>query len=247
MRRWSDLAAPAMLSGYLIWPVSRWGAFAGRPLSPATALALAVVWIVWACTGRPRGWRMALALLVLKAGGGALMLEHGFQAQYFANADWRAPVERGLEHPAAAYTRVDPVLDFVPGTRDVPLFFHNDLRFNFYGAHDPERHALPYSAVWTGWLQVAGDGPLRIYLRAPGVAAGRVSLDGFPVTAVPSDGAQAIGSLNAREGLRRVRIEVSAPYATGREISAGLVDSHDRFQPFEASTVFTERASWQRV
>ena len=241
------LLAPALLTAYLCWPVSGWGIFGGGPLGPAGGLALVLLWVSWAFNGRPRSWALAALLLALKIGGGTLVLDRGLRASYFANEERRPPVEPNIDHPRESFTRIDPRLEFTPGVRDVPLFFVNDLRFNFYRAGDPDREALPYSVAWDGFLRVDDDQTLRVYLRSPGSAQGAITIDGFPVVALAPGDVRAVGSVSLRSGLRRLHVELSAPRGQGREVSAGLLDAADVEQPFGESVVLAERVSWRRV
>lgn len=187
-------------------------------------------------------------LLVLKIGGGMLLTERGLVAEYFANESWRPPVERSVEYPRAAFTRVDQRLDFGPdASHDVPLFFVNDFqRFNYYQPGKPARTKLPYSASWTGFLLLDGQTDLRLYLRGPGVR-GEMTVDGFRVASLSPSQKQVVGTVSVRKGWRRVGVEVSAPYGSGRALSAGLIDETGRERPFDRHRLFVSRVSTVRL
>src|SRR5690606_12739137 len=100
-----------------------------------------------------------------------------------------------------------------------PLYFLNDSqRFNLKGDQRQDRkRELVWSARWTGYLQVAQDGPVTIWLTAPG--PGELQLNGRRPLRVDADGrdtAQATADLS--RGPHALEIE----YVRKKERSAYL-------------------------
>lgn len=239
--------APLVLTAYLLWPAAGRGLLGGVPIGPIGALALVMLWVGWGFTRRPASSRIALGCLVVKIALSVPLLEHGFAAEYYANDAWRPPMERGLDALRRPFTRVDRAIDFGPAgsaaPREVPLFFVNDLRFNFYQAGEPDRERLPYSARWVGFWDVDREGPARLYVRTSGAATAALTIDGFPVVSLLPGGGRAVGEVALRAGPRRLRIDLSAPAGAGREVSAGFLDAADREHPFTDDSVFLVRAT----
>lgn len=239
---------PLLWSAYVALPARNWVWLGGVPLSAASAVALAAIWFLWSFRARPWSWRPAAMLIVCKIVVGSALVDRGLVAEYFANDAWRPPVERSVEHPFAAFTRIDSAIDFGARSRvDLPLFFLNDLaRFNFYQPNEPNRRALPYSATWNGDLLVSAEGPARMFIRGEGVRAD-LAIDGYPVVSLAPDQREAHGSVVLRKGWRRLRVTVSGAYGAERALTAGAVDPQGRDRPFDADEVFVRRVSGTRL
>jgi hypothetical protein len=229
--------------------LSRGGAWlTGLPLGRVAAAALlAIAWIAWRRRDLPGVAIVAAALVVKTALAVAAPFAGGLQARYFANPDWLAPVERSVEFPRSAATRIDDRLDFAAGTRDLPLAFFNDIeRFNFDQPSQPDRTKLPFSVVWDGYWWIDRDRTARqIYVDAPKASA-ELTVDAWPaVTVAPLDGPRT-ASVTLRPGWRRLQIHFSSPYGAPRIFSAGEIVGDARI-PFDGRTVAAERAPEWRV
>lgn len=242
------LGSPVAWTAYAALPVTGWGLLDGLPLGPLEAGVVGGVWWLWASRGS-LPW--APLLVVLTAAklllGGSALVDRGFLARYYANPDWSRPHERSVEFPSSPLTRVDSRLRFREGRAPtLPLFFVNDLRFNWHGDDQPTRDKLPFSAWWEGHLSVDRGGPRRLYVRGDGVSA-EVTLDGRSVLVLRPHEREGIQSVDVAPGWHRLEIRLSAPYGAGRRFEAGELDrSSGRRRPFSADTVFARPiAGWQ--
>jgi hypothetical protein len=170
----------------------------GHPLAPLSgppvdALSLAVLGLVavlffgWTPHRRVPSDRYllgALAVLCLaKLGTHAASLDYGLRADYFTGApDGTISTvrERSLDQPRLDATRLDRALGF--DFRNIPVYFWNDLRFNFYGAEARKRSGLPLHVEWRGYLFAPEPGRYTFRLRSEGpavltIGAARLSLD----------------------------------------------------------------------
>jgi hypothetical protein len=238
----SSTASVCIWIAYLIVPVEGWGLFAGRPLAlmPATALAVAC-WVAFA-RGTTNAMRIVAIALVLKVSvGAALLVPHGFAAQYYANSTFTEPAERGTEPADASFTRTDHRLRFgVERAPDVPLQFFNDLRFNYYRETEADRNALPFSVTWQGLWRVISGGPQSLYVRSPGGATQISVGDTFSAHVEP--GEDWTGAVTLAPGLHRVTIAWSVPQGGLRRFEAGrIVDGRE--EPFDDAVIVRHRAS----
>lgn len=230
---------PFIWLAYLVVPIEGWGLFHGRPLGGFDALALAVFcWLWWVRRSLPL-LPLAVAALVAKiALGATLLAPRGFDARYYANAEFAGPAEAGTEPADRSFTRNDVRLSF-GGTEDddLPVYFLNDnSRFNFYLPKDPDRDTLPVSVMWEGWLRVTRTGLQRMYVRANGAHVVIAVGDGFSERIPPSTTAW-VGYPTLKAGFQPVRISLSIPQGTGRRFEAGwTVDGRE--QPFDTAAVF---------
>jgi hypothetical protein len=113
------------------------------PIGPLEAAALGTIWWTWAVRRRLPGARIASLLLLVKLVLGAAAVDRGFEARYYANGTWTPPIELSTEFRGEPFTRRDARLSFGEGEPDLPLYFLNDLRFNFHLPTQPQRERLP--------------------------------------------------------------------------------------------------------
>lgn len=236
--------APLLWILYLVVPVEGWGLFHGRPLGGFDALVLAsFCWLWWLRRALPLPLLAVVALVAKIALGATFLAPRGFDANYFANAEFGGAPEKGSEPTDRSFTRTDARLSFLGAENgDLPLYFLNDSsRFNFYLPTEPVRAALPVSVVWEGWLRASRTGLRRLYVRAPG---GHVTLsvgDGFSADIPPSP-TEWVGYPTLTEGFQRIRIALSIPQGGARTFEAGLTFD-GRGQPFDDAVVFRRPVS----
>lgn len=243
------LLAPLAWSAYLLIPVAGWGLFEGFPLDPFSVAALCAVWWIWRTNETVLGRAtpiIALTLVKLLLGG-PVLVERGFLARYFANSSWTAPHERSLEFPRSPATRIDRRLHFGPAAgSDLPLFFHNELRFNFYEPDQPAREKLPFSVEWTGYLDSRRPEHSTFYLAGDGLAS-ELTVDGQLVVALRPSQPREVGSTTIQPGWHRLTIRIAGAQGAGRRFEAGRVEPNGRDRPLDASTIFVRRASSYRL
>lgn len=209
----------------------------GVPLGPIEAAAVPLVWWAWAACRRLPGARLLMALVIAKTALGAALVERGFEARYYANAEWAAPVERSTDFRDRPYTRRDEQLAFGTGLADLPLHFFNDLRFNFNSPTEPDRDRLAYSVVWEGVLRVEDNRrPTTFYVRADDSAVGGLWIDGRSLL-VLDRASPRTGSVALEPGWHRLRVSVAAPYGASRQFEAGEMVGDVR-RPFDGTDVF---------
>lgn len=237
---------PLLWIAYLIVPIDGWGLFSGRPIGGVSSVALAVLcWLWWTRRSIPPPMLALAALAAKLLLGGVLLAPRGFDARYYANADFAAPLEKGTEPASSSLTRIDRQLSFLGVDRDLPVYFFNDnRRFNFYLPTEPVREYLPVSAVWEGWLRVPRTGLWRLWVRAP---TGQVTMsvgDHYSVT-IPRTPTEWVGYPPLTRGLSKVRIALSIPQGGTREFAAGwTVDGLE--VPFGEAMVYRQPAGWLR-
>jgi hypothetical protein len=236
--------APLLWIGYLVVPVEGWGLFHGRPLGGFDALVLAgLCWLWWVRRKLPLPLLAVVALVAKIALGATLLAPRGFDAKYYANAEFAGAPEKGSEPADRSVTRTDARVSFLGAENgDLPVYFLNDSsRFNFYLPADPVRAALPVSVVWEGWLRVSRTGLRRLYVRSPG---GHVTVslgDGFSATIPPSP-SEWTGYPRLQAGFERLRITLSIPQGGARTFEAGLTFD-GREEPFDDALVFRRPVS----
>ena len=231
----------ALFLVYLLIPADGWGLFHGRPLDLlSTSVALAATWTI---RGRrlPRvNWLLATAIVV-KIALGLLIVPRGFDARYFANDRFAPPIEQSIEPADATFTRVDHRLTFGrPDAPDLPLYFFNDLRFNFYRPGEPDHETLPFSVVWQGYWRVSEAGPHELYVRAPNGTVDMAIGDAFHTRVQPTDRWSGVAVLP--RGVTRMTIALAVPQGGARQFEAGQVD-HGRDVPFDSAIVYRRAAS----
>lgn len=223
-------ASPLVWSLYLVLPVAGWGWLSGVPLAPLSAAAPAVVWWVWSATKELPGRRRMALLVVVKLLLGALILEHGFEARYYANSTRTPPVEHVTAFHGGDVTRVDHRLAFGgDGQPDLPLHFLNDLRFNFHRSDQPDRAQLPYSVVWDGYVRTSSDRPMFYVVGDPQMSLS-LEIDGKEVLTL-GNGTIRTASVPVYSGWLRARVVLLAPYESGRRVEAGEIVNGER-RPF---------------
>jgi len=240
----TTLTGPLLWTAYTLVPIAGWGVLDGAPLGPIEAVTLFAIWWTWACSPTFKGGWVLAACLVLKIAAAAVLLPHGFSASYFANSDFAPPLERSLDYRGRDVTRVDQQLSFGrQGSPDLPMYFLNDIRFNFYQRGQPHRARLPYSVVWDGYIWVEeGERERSFYLK--GTAAGAsLEIDGAPVvTLAPGAGTAWAGALYAK-GWRHLVVRAAGREEPARDFEAGFVDGTGVDQPLGGETVFRSPAS----
>jgi hypothetical protein len=167
---------------YLALPGYPLGWLTGLPLRPlglATLVALALVLFAASPLGRiPRAFQLLWLFVVLAALKLAMAVAaptYGLEASYYVKTGTAPVPERSTEFPNLAATRLDRRLSFE--AEGFPLYFLNDnVRFNFYRDNEPDRSRLPFSARWSGLIEIPAEGEYRFWLTAIGSA--RLSLAG---------------------------------------------------------------------
>ena len=190
------LAAPLLWTAFVLLPVDGWGVFDGVPLGVVDVIVLVAIWVAWAIARKVDGIRLGAIALVLKIAAAPLLLEHGFSASYFANPTFTPPIERSTEYHARDVTRIDRRLSFGrDGAPDLPLFFFDDFRFNFYQRGEPRRGELPFSVAWDGYAWVEeGERERPFHLKGSAVEAS-LELDGATVLTMPAGSGSASAPL----------------------------------------------------
>ena len=240
------LISPLAWTLYIALPMAGWGWLNGVPIGPFEVFAIGLVWWAWAARRQLPGGRVVLVLALAKMLLGPVLVERGFSARYYANDGWAAPVQRSVEFRRDDITRHDERLAFGRyGQPDLPLFFFNDLRFNFYLPTEPSRERLPFSADWNGALQgVEGRPRVTVYLDVPDDVSGEVLFDGRAVqlTGAPEH----TGTVRLAPGWHSLTVKMKAPYDTGRRFEAGeIIDGVRR--PFDGDRVLIRPASDGRL
>lgn len=228
---------PTLWLAYIVAPVDAWGLFDGLPLRFVDTLALALLILAWSAGRQPRAIRWAAAAVAIKIVFGSLALvPRGFDAQYFANAEFREPAERSLHSPGLGLTRVDARLQFgADGSRDLPVHFFNDSsRFSYYLPGEPARDGLPVSVVWEGWLHVDRPGLRRLYLRASGPAT--LAIGDHLSATIPVSEETWVAYPALPRGMHRLRLALALPQGSPRVFEAGwTVDGAE--VPFDRAQV----------
>ena len=87
---------------------------------------------------------MLAVLLVAKVVLGAVFVDHGFAARYYANDSLTPPLADSIEFHRDDITCIDEQLAFGnEGEPDLSLHFFNHVDFNFYEPGQPRRSELP--------------------------------------------------------------------------------------------------------
>jgi hypothetical protein len=240
-------ASLAIWVAYLLMPTDVGGLLRGVPLGPFDAAALlALAWVVAHRRRLPAAPVLAIVIVATALTTFALPGKRGFNARYYANAAATGAHERSTDFSDAAITRIDSRLDFVPGSRELPVVFFNDnSRFNFYQANQPHRRRLEFAVAWTGWWWVE-RGEHTLYLETPQSVA-QISIDNEPMLSATPDSGFTTTSVTLERGWHRLHVQYSSPYAASRQFSAGEIVNGKR-QPFDGSTVMTRRIEeWQHT
>lgn len=180
----------------------------------------------------------AAALAAKIALGATLLAPRGFEARYYANAEFAGAPEADTEPSDRSFTRTDARLRFGgPGDVALPVYFLNDSnRFNFYLPNEPTRSTLPVSVVWEGWLRITRTGMQRLYVRTAGARVVMAAGDDFSAT-IPASTTEWVGYANLKAGFQRIRISLSIPQGAARRFEAGqTVDGRE--EPFDTGVVF---------
>lgn len=243
------LTAPLLWTAFVALPVDGWGILDGAPLGPLDAVALTVVWSVFAATGRVPGGRLIAGALLLKLASAPLLLPQGFSASYFANDAFAPPIEPSVEYRRPDATRVDRELAFGgAGSPDFPLFFFDDFtRFNFYRRGEPRRYELPFSVIWDGyeWVQ-NGDRERVFYLKGSGVTA-TLEIDGATAASLAAGAGAVTVPVSYPKGWRHVVVRVAAGSGTARAFEAGTLDAASREHALGSATLYRAPATPIRV
>jgi len=195
--------------------------------------------------------RTLVVLVVAKVVLGSLFVDGGFAARYYANDTWAPPVERSIEFRRETFTRRDERLAFgTAGEPDLPLYFFNDTKFNFYLPTHPRRDQLAYSVEWIGFLYHETDSsPLTFYVAPGEGVSSDLTIDDHQVIApeIAPDGASPrTGSIRLETGWHAVRVRVAAPYGASRRFEAGeIVD--DTARPFDSDRILLKPAGSVRL
>lgn len=241
-----SIAAPILWSAYVAIPVDGWGWLDGVPLDRVEAGALALVWWSWAVSRRLPGALVLVALVIAKVALAGIFVERGFVARYYANDGWAAPVERSTEFRDRPYTRRDERLAFGEAGQDLPLYFFNHQRFNFYRPGEPDRGRLGYSVAWDGVLLVEDDRrAATFYISAAESASGGLWVDGRPVI-VLDRASPRTGSAVLDPGWHALRLSVAAPQGADRRFEAGEIAGDTR-RPLDGSRIFPAVAGPARL
>jgi hypothetical protein len=186
------------------------------------------------------------ALIVAKVALAGVFVDRGFAARYYANDAWAAPVEHSVEFRGEPFTRQDERLAFgVEGAPDLPLYFYNNVRWNYYRPGEPQRELLAYSAEWTGFLRTDGARRARTFYvdAGPGISS-ELSIDGEPILRLDSS-SQRTGTVDLDAGWHAVAVRVSAPYGGSRRLEVSEVVDGAR-RPLDGTRIFREPISTSR-
>lgn len=238
--------APFLWLIYLVLPVEGWGLLHGRPLGGLDAVVLiAGGWLWWARKSLPLGW-LALCAIIAKLALGSLLVPRGFEARYFANAEFSGQPERGTEPADHGYSRTDRRLSFGDSpAADLPVHFFNDIqRFNFYLPTDPARDQLPVSVKWDGWIEAPRDVVKRLYVRSPG-GASVVSIGGAAPISIPASASEWTGYLSIPAGRQPIQITLAIPKGGARAFEAGFLVNGDPRPLDEAVIVRRPVSAWR--
>ena len=225
----SSLAPVAAALIYLALPGHPLGWLSGLPLRPlglAALVALALVLFAASPLARisralPLFW-LFTALATFKLAIAVAAPPYGLEASYYVKSEGSAVPERSTEFPTLAATRLDRELSFEADR--FPLYFFNDnVRFNFYREDEPDRASLPFSAHWSGLLEIPAEGEYRFWLTVLGSA--RLSLpDVAPLSVQSSDQPQ---TAEQRLFLPRAARPIELDYARRASQPARLVVEWD--------------------
>jgi len=246
------MIAPLLWLLYVVMPIEGWGLLNGRPLGAIEALALlSLVWLWWIRRSVPFTVLAVVALIAKVAIGGWLIAPRGFEARYYANPTFTAPVERGVEPADPGFTRTDRRLSFGrPGDPHLPVHFLNDIaRFNFYLPTQPARESLPVSVTWEGWIHAPRAATKRLYVRfASGqatVTIGDAATQTIAASKLTSGDAWT-GYAPLRAGFEHIVITLAIPQGGDRTFDAGwLVNGEER--PFDDTMVFRRQVTDARM
>ena len=229
---------------YLLVPVEGWGFFRGRPLGFLSTVALSLVGWLW-FTRRSIGlaWLVAAALVLKVVVGTTLLVPRGFDARYYANAEFAGAEEQSFDPASESFTRVDRRLSF--GGRlgpDLPLHFLNDKeRFNDTRPDAPDRRTLPVSMVWSGWLRVPTAVEQRLYVKNSGAIV-TVVVGDRRIATVSANAVEGSGEVPPRAGFAPVAIAAAFPGGVAGPLEVGrIVDG--RVEPFDAGDIFRRPVS----
>lgn len=241
------LAAPVLWSAYIAIPAAGWGWLDGVPLGWREAAALTLVWWTWAVGRHLPGARLLLVLAAAKIVMGGLLVDRGFEARYYPNDTWTPPAARSTEFRSEPFTRRDDRLSFgTEGAADLPLYYFNDVKFNFYQPTEPRRDRLAYSVEWTGYLRSdSGSTEATFYLvTGPGISS-VLSIDGRDAIASGGVSPQ-FRAVALESGWHALTLRVRAPYGASRRIEAGeIVDGV--LHPFDGDRVYLQPAGSIRL
>lgn len=212
------------------------------PFGWLEAAALALVWWTWAAGRRLPGTRVLVVLALAKLALGGVFVDRGFAARYYANDAWTPPAERSIEFRGEPFTRRDERLAFGTGAaRDLPLYFFNNVQWNYYQPSEPRRDRLAYSAEWSGFLRAdAASTDTTFYVDSgPGIS---IELSIADRTIIGSDpDSPPVASVRLDPGWHALTIRARAPYGASRTIEAGeIVDGTRR--PFDGRRVLLSPA-----
>jgi hypothetical protein len=150
----------------------------GLPLDAPSVVVLALIGILffgWTPRHSARADRYLLAALVvlcvLKVGTHAAAVDYGLRAEYFTRATdgtLSSQRERSIDYRELNATRLDRGLRFTD--HNIPVYFWNELRFNWWMPTQPDRFGIPVRAIWTGFLYVPSPGEYGLRLTARGPA-----------------------------------------------------------------------------
>ena len=236
----------AIALAYLIIPIQGWGFLsAGRPLTLLGAVAVgATSWLWWSRRRLPFATLLVIALGV-KLVSMPVIPPRGFQAAYYAQADWRGPVEAGTSG-APTFTRVDERLQFGGEHRDLPLsFFNSTGRFNFYQPGEPQRDRLAFSVLWHGFRYQPSAEERQLYVVAPGSIA-RVTIGEAPPITITNAGPDWSTRALLPTGWQPIQVDLSSPYGAPRRFEVGWL-ANGRREPLDASQIFQHPVGAWRI
>jgi dolichyl-phosphate-mannose-protein mannosyltransferase len=245
-----SLRAPLLWTTYVLLPAAGWGFFHGVPAGLAGAAVLFVIWWIWWLRGTLPVNRALVVLVLVKLLAGVYVVgERGLEGEYFANAEWTRPIERGTDFPSRSFTRIDRQIAFGGTDRpDFPLYFFNDSeRFNFYNWGEPDRAKLPFSVTWQGYVSAPrAEDRRQFYLRGNGVTA-ELWVDGAQAVHLDPTAEAAFEWARWPAGLRQLTVRVSVPDGASRQFEAGFVDAEGKQTPFDDTNLIARPYPGWRV
>src|SRR5262249_54077574 len=140
--------------------------------------------------------------------------------------------ERSIDFRELDATRLDRGLAFTD--HNIPVYFWNELRFNWWMPTQPDRFGMPLRAEWTGFLYVPSPGQDGLRLTARGPA--ELQLGGAHL-AITSPAIQTT-TVTLSEGIQPIAAAYLRPEGAPVLFEAAW-DRGDGFEPLAAPYLLT--------
>ncbi len=205
--------APLLWTSYVLLPAIVWWRFHRVPVDLAAAVVSFAIWWTWRFRGAlPAPWLLITVLLIVKLlVGAAVSVEHGLEADYFANARWAPP---------ASLTRID-------------------RRLVFRGTNPSGRDTAPFSVTWQGYVPATHAEDRRtFYLRGKAVTA-ELWVDGGQTVHLEAGTEEAADRARWPAGLRHLTVRLSTTEGNSPQFEAGFVGADGSKHPLGAANIVT--------